>query len=148
MTKLAHKRLQVTGMALLAVLTIACGVWLSKGDDSVQFGSKIMHLERATTSAEREKGLSGRTSLPANQGMLFVFNHPDQYCFWMKDMHLNIDIIWLDKAQKVIKIQEKASPLSYPAAFCPDRDAQYVIEVPGGVTREAGVQIGQHIPLD
>ena len=44
-----------------------------------------LRLEWADVYQEREKGLMGRTSLPENAGMLFVFETPKTYCFWMKN---------------------------------------------------------------
>src|SRR5690349_12394377 len=49
----------------------------------------------AKTPEEREKGLSGRDSLAQNSGMLFVFDHPDTYTFWMKGMKFPLDMIFI-----------------------------------------------------
>src|SRR5487761_657283 len=53
-------------------------------------------VEVATTSAQQQQGLSGRASLPQNQGMLFIFKTPDRYPFWMKGMKFSLDMIFIN----------------------------------------------------
>ena len=102
-------------------------------------------MEWATTPQQREHGLSGRASLPDDHGLLFVFDKPDDACFWMKDMRFDIDIIWLDATRHVVKVQESATPASYPATFCPSQAAQYVLEVHAGLAQRSGVQVGTYL---
>src|SRR3989344_4302445 len=54
-------------------------------------------IEIGDEEAERAQGLSGRKSLAENEGMLFVFGGKDvKPAFWMKDMLMPIDIIWIN----------------------------------------------------
>lgn len=62
------------------------------------------------TDSKVVKGLSGRKSLGQDEAMLFVFQSPGIYKFWMKDMNFPLDIIWLDKDRKVIHIEHNLSP--------------------------------------
>src|SRR5258708_9701673 len=48
------------------------------------------------TDKERQVGLSERQSLSLDQGMLFTFDKPDLYLFWMKNMKFPIDIIFIN----------------------------------------------------
>lgn len=102
-------------------------------------------LEIADTPAEREQGLSDRESLSANQGMLFVFDRPAKYCFWMKDTLVPLDIIWLDTDNTVVHIQRNATPDSYPEHFCPKLSAKAVIELPAGAAKANNVVVGQQL---
>ncbi|MBN1778719.1 MAG: DUF192 domain-containing protein [Candidatus Buchananbacteria bacterium] len=49
----------------------------------------------ASSLAEKIKGLSGSTSLPVNQGMLFPYQDYKIRSFWMKNMNFPIDIVWI-----------------------------------------------------
>lgn len=89
-------------------------------------------IEIADTPAKRELGLGGRDSLEANHGMLFVFNQPDQACFWMKDMHFNLDILWFNANKQLIYQKQNLSPDTYPSSFCPPTMAGYVLEINAG----------------
>jgi uncharacterized membrane protein (UPF0127 family) len=55
------------------------------------------------------RGLGGYESLPDDRGMLFVFQQPGEYGFWMKDMVMAIDIIWISVENQVVHV-ETAQP--------------------------------------
>ncbi|MFA5932014.1 MAG: DUF192 domain-containing protein [Candidatus Paceibacterota bacterium] len=95
----------------------------------VKIAGQNIKVDLALTSEIQEKGLSGRTELKENEGMLFVFPQPGQYAFWMKDMNFPLDIIWIGEDLKVVYIQKNALPESYPESFSPGKNAKYVLEV-------------------
>ena len=64
----------------------------------------------AETPAERVRGLSGRETLPQNEGMLFLFENTDYHAFWMKNMRFPIDIIWMDDDRVIVGIAEHVLP--------------------------------------
>ncbi len=86
--------------------------------------------------------MSNREKLAENQGMLFVFDQPDYYSFWMKDMQFAIDIIWIDENKKIVDITQNAESESYPKTFQPSSPAQYVLEVNSFWTGEHGIVVG------
>jgi uncharacterized membrane protein (UPF0127 family) len=91
-------------------------------------------------------GLSGRASLAEGKGMLFVFEKPDTYGFWMKDMNFPIDMIFIGEDKKVVTVVAHASPESYkknpPEVFYPAKPVLFVLEVPAGFAKEHGVEEG------
>lgn len=91
-------------------------------------------VELADTWRKRARGLSGRATLPADQGMLFIFNRPDFYSFWMRGMKFPIDIIWIDENLRIVGVDKNVSPASFPRAFRPSAPAQYVLETAAGMT--------------
>lgn len=102
---------------------------------TIQFGPKQLDLEIADSANERKVGLSGRNQMPEYHGMLFVFDYAGKYCFWMKDMHFSIDILWLNDRKQVIDQVDSVSPGSYPELFCPKATASYVLEVNAGLSK-------------
>lgn len=115
----------------------------------IQFGSERIMLEYARTFEEKARGLSLRESLPQNRGMLFVFHEPAQWAIWMKDMQFSIDIVWISDKGRVVHIEERVSPDTFPTAFIPPENALYVLEVGAGVVEAAGVKVQDQliIPL-
>lgn len=107
----------------------------SAESNSAPTSSECLRLETVSSSKAIMKGLSGRSSLQRDQGMLFVFEKPGKYCFWMKDMNFPIDIIWINESKKVVTVKENVKPESYPDSFCPSESARYVIEVNAGRSR-------------
>jgi len=72
---------------------------------NVEIGGKQFSLEVAQTQAEREKGLMNRTSLPANKGMVFLFDGKAIQSFWMKNTLIPLQILFIDGC-KIVDEQE------------------------------------------
>jgi len=108
-----------------------------------------VQVEVETTEASREQGLSGRTSLADGHGMLFVFDSPGNYGFWMKDMNFAIDMLFIDASGKIVTIAANASPKGYhqnpPQVFYPATPVQYVLEVPAGFAAQNGITEGEQV---
>lgn len=113
----------------------------------VSLRGKTFFLEIAETQPEREKGLSGRNHVAADGGMLFVFDTPDTYCFWMKDTLVSLDMLWFDENYRLIHRAQSVQPDSYPTSFCSPRNAKYVVELPAGTTERLNVQIDDVLSL-
>lgn len=102
-----------------------------------------LRVSVADTMATQEKGLGGRLSLPQNQGMLFSFNNESTHCFWMKDMHFSLDMLWIGQNKQIESIESNVSPSSYPTTYCPNVAAKYVLEINAGEAQALGLNIGQ-----
>ena len=112
-----------------------------------EFGGVSLRIEYATTEKEREKGLSGRTSVPSDYGMLFVFPNDDYYGFWMKDMLAPVDMFWLDSDGHVVSIILDVATSTYPNVFYPSAPARYVLETAAGFARSHSVATGTPLLL-
>ncbi|MBP9771513.1 MAG: DUF192 domain-containing protein [Candidatus Pacebacteria bacterium] len=88
--------------------------------------------EIVDTPESRSRGLSGREGLADDAGMLFVFNEPGIFGFWMKDMLFSIDMAWLNEDFCIIYLARNVSPDTYPTVFAPSVPALYVIEAKAG----------------
>ena len=104
-------------------------------------------VEVADTSEARIKGLADRNMLPDDSGMLFIFDTPAQYGFWMKNMNFAIDIVWIDENLRVIGIEKRVSPKTFPKVFYPKSSAKYVLELPAGFTDKYRVDTGQFVTI-
>ena len=109
---------------------------------TIEIGNKIYTVEIARTDTERTKGLSGRNSLATDTGLVFIFDKPDKYGFWMKDMNFPIDIIWFDENWKIVHIEDNLSPQSFPKIFYPKGLSLYVFEINAGEVERAHMKIG------
>lgn len=104
-------------------------------------------FEIADSQEERVQGLSGRREVPANYGLLFVFEELGSPGFWMKDMHVSIDIIWLSEDGTILGIEEAVSPRTYPKAFYPPMPVKLVLETRAYEARAQGWEVGSRVPL-
>ena len=62
-------------------------------------------VEIADTEDTKSQGLSGRTSMAKNKGMLFIFNESSYKYFWMKGMNFPLDFVWIN-GKKIVDIKK------------------------------------------
>jgi uncharacterized protein len=74
-------------------------VVLSHGDRETTIAVEI-----ANTQSEREQGLMGRETLPADAGMVFVFPEDVRGAFWMKDTLIPLSIAFYSTDGRILKI--------------------------------------------
>jgi uncharacterized membrane protein (UPF0127 family) len=106
-------------------------------------------LEVARTEPERSRGLMYRATLPEKAGMIFLFERPGVYPFWMKNTLIPLDIFWTDTSGRIAWIAESVPPCT--ADPCPEYPpkavAQYVIETNAGFAKRHGVKVGDVVTL-
>jgi uncharacterized protein len=111
----------------------------------MQVGSKQFTLEVADREETRQFGLMRRDSMPADHGMLFVFNREAPLGFWMKNTRIPLDIIYLDGKGRVVSVKQmKPHDLNNTPS---DGPAQYAIELNKGQAEAAGVKAGMTLKL-
>lgn len=109
---------------------------------------KCFSLELAKTSAEKEKGLMFRTFLPENKGVLFVYQDSGIRSFWMKNTLIPLDIIWIDKNNKIVSIKT-----AYPCnETCPSinpwKESKYVLEINSGISEKYNFSVGDKVEIN
>jgi hypothetical protein len=105
-------------------------------------GEVSVKVDVALSGEEQARGLSGRESLGADEGLLFVFKASGFLAFWMKDMRFPIDIIWIDENLKVVDVTRNLATSTYPDSVMSSVAAKYVLEVNAGWTQKNGVTSG------
>ncbi|MDP3769472.1 MAG: alpha/beta fold hydrolase [Candidatus Sungbacteria bacterium] len=118
----------------------------------LDFSHVSVMAEIVDTPESRTKGLSGRASLGAREGMLFVLEKPDYIGIWMKQMRFPIDILWI-KNGMVVDMEEAVRPLSLGASddelivYRPDVPADLVLEVVSDFSRSHDIHIGDRVNI-
>jgi hypothetical protein len=115
----------------------------------IKINGAVIKVKIADTEEKRKKGLSGIEKLNADEGMLFVFESKDaQPSFWMKDMLIAIDLLWLNDG-KVVQIEKNILPPK-PATkdedlklYRPETAIDYVLEVNAGFCEKNSIRVGQ-----
>lgn len=112
---------------------------------SLQIKNKTFNLEVAKTPSQQMTGLMNRTSLCPNCGMIFVFGLELPQSFWMKNTHIPLDIIFLDKNGVVINIaQGQPESLDNIQSTQPSK---FVIELNADTSAKIGLKSGDIIQL-
>ncbi len=141
-----------TPVMLLALVSAACGPKTVSPEElnirtvTLPNGQKI-HAEVEIDPIDMQRGMMFRDSLARGNGMLFIHDKPGQYKYWMYQVRIPLDIIWMDASRRIVEISGDTPPCRTKASECPNYgghyDAQYVLELGGGEARHWGLQAGQ-----
>jgi len=118
---------------------------LIKRQTRVRISTTTIMTQVVSTPADRARGLSGRASLAANHGMLFLFDKADYYGFWMPDMKFNLDIVFIRDGKIVDLVENLPAPLAgqAPETYFPRAAADRVLEVNAGTVKAGNWKIGE-----
>jgi uncharacterized membrane protein (UPF0127 family) len=132
------------GRTRVLALLLLCGT-ASAADARLplRIGPHAFQVEVAASGPQRQRGLMGRTHLPADGGMLFVFEQPGRHCFWMRDTPLPLSIAFIDSAGRIAGLADM-QPRS-ESLHCPGTDVRYALEVRQGEFQRRGITTGIQI---
>ncbi len=131
---------------LTALLVLSCTrqetfVTISNGKEKIH-----VSVELAQTQEEITKGLMFRTELKKNSGMLFIFPEEAQRYFWMKNTKIPLDMIFIDKDGKIVKIQHAIPCITAECVIYPSENpAKYVLEVSGDFSQRNSIKEGNYV---
>ncbi|OGE98708.1 MAG: hypothetical protein A3J05_04585 [Candidatus Doudnabacteria bacterium RIFCSPLOWO2_02_FULL_48_13] len=111
--------------------------------------NKEIQIEIADSLAAQALGLSGRQSLCADCGMLFIYDRPKFQRFTMRDMNFPLDMIFIDKG-KIVEIREAIpNPKSggSPVIIQSANQADAVLEVNDGFVWKNKIKVGDMVVL-
>ena len=94
----------------------------------VRIGSSQLTVRVAEDEASREQGLMGVTSLPAGEGMAFVFGGPTTGSFWMKDTLIPLSIAFVGADGRIVTLREM-TPVRVRPMHDVRGDAPYVTAI-------------------
>lgn len=127
------------------------------GGGTERVAGEVFEAEVAVDSPTRYRGLSGRTEIARNGGMLFVLPKPQVFQMVMRDCPIPIDVAFLDGSGRVVAIHEMVPELPRTPDETPFRyeqrlpvygsgvPVQFALETRGGRFAELGVQPGQRL---
>jgi uncharacterized protein len=141
-------------LAPLLVLLAGCGEQTDAIDefrtrkvrlpDGVIIRAEVMQREE-----DMRRGMMFRHSLPENRGMLFIHGSPGKYAYYMYQVKIPLDIIWMDNRNTIVEISENTPPCKTNASQCPTyggtKDALVVLELAGGSARKHGIVTGARL---
>jgi len=104
----------------------------------------------ADTPEKRYTGLSKTESLPADRGMLFIYDEQGSHTYVMREMSFGIDIVYIDANGTIGRIHQAPEPpegedgedYRYPGV------GKYVLEVNYEWTTRHGVEPGDRVRIE
>lgn len=137
---------------MVIVLAVLCPNSLSNGADEslkkVCIKDVCVQAEIADSESEKTRGLMYRQSLGWAAGMLFIFDKEARYSFWMKNMQIPLDLIWIDSNKKIVDITRNALPCKEQqgcGSVMPASEVKYVLEVSAGFSDKFKIGIGDKV---
>lgn len=118
-----------------------------------EVGNAQFIVEIANDRWERERGLSGRSHLSPESGMLFVPGGGEVGAFWMKGMRFALDFIWIGEACEVVglnenvPVPENGTPDKWLPVYEPPRPAWLALEVNAGDVERFDIRVGDMVEL-
>mgnify|MGYP003127822064 CR=1 FL=1 len=108
-------------------------------DGEIRFSALI-----ADTDERRQRGLMFRESLADDEAMLFDYEVVQPASIWMRNTPISLDIIFIAEDGHIAKIVANAQPYSL-RSMASDFPILGVLEVRGGLTRDAGIEPGDMV---
>ena len=101
-------------------------------------------VEMALTPAQQETGLMFRHEVPADHGMLFVWDVPHEVPMWMKNTLVPLDMVFIGADGKVIHIAEDTVPQSL-AEISSGGPVKATLELQAGITEKLDIRVGDKV---
>jgi uncharacterized protein len=138
-------------LLIIGAIVLIAAFFLSESalpEHNIDIGGITLIVELADTRESREQGLSGRSELGEDRGLLMAFDQDGSPQIWMKDMLFPLDIIWIGSNGTVVTLKEAVEPCGDACiVFYPTRPAKYVLEVNAGFCESHGLEEGDHAVL-
>lgn len=142
----------ITAIGMLVVLVVSRSPQPCRNftEGRVRIGDTTWSVALSDTPSEYSQGLMNCDRLPPNSGMYFIFPQPTVRPFWMKNMIIPIDIIWI--AEEEIVGIEKNVPIvgddPQPPLYYSPQPYTAVLELPAGEAARFAISVGQEVILE
>ena len=148
-----QRRKKIVTFVLLVILLISVSMFLGGPKESdviiVEFpNGKTMETEVASTPEKLLFGLAFREGLPADAGMLYIFESTGLHEVQTKQFRIPVDMIWLDESHHVVHILEEVPPCPQdpcPRYGPPSEPIRYLIETEAGYIHRQGIAVGMEL---
>ena len=113
------------------------------------FKSVTINCEIAKAFKDKMKGLMNRISLPEDRGMLFSFKFRGNRLFWMKNVIIPFNIIFINRKLEIIYIHE--APVEnriFPKIYWSHGFCKYVVETNLGFCKKNNIFKGSKIEIN
>ena len=106
-------------------------------------------VEIADDMQEQARGLMFRREMPADRGMLFVYESAQPQAFWMKNCYIPLDILFFDQDAKFINGHYGVPICSNEPcpSYSANAPARYVLELNANVGRALDLKPGDPLTL-
>lgn len=134
--------LVVLGIVLLFLVLIS-----NIKSPSLKVRGKTFSLYVTKTDKDKQVGLSKYNNISNGKGMIFIFDKPGYYPFWMKGMKFPIDIIYIKDDKVVTVLKDLRAESSDSVIYYPTTPANKVLEINAGLSTQYGITSGDTVQI-
>ena len=114
--------------------------------------SVVITCELASSHEERFVGLMFREEFPVCEGMLFVYEYPHNVSFWMKNVLIPLDVIFLNGSGTVVNVEEADVEIDVLdenlGSYCGAGPVLWVVEINQGLCNLYGIDVGTNVSIE
>jgi uncharacterized protein len=107
-------------------------------------GEHVIEIEVADTSEDKALGLMYRQTVPANTGMLFPYEAPQELTMWMRNTYASLDMVFIKSDGTVHRVERNTEPLS-EKIISSGAPVTAVLELAAGEANRLGVRPGDQV---
>ena len=106
-------------------------------------GMHRIDAQVAASDAARQTGLMFRQDMPAQEGMLFVFEQPATQCFWMRNTLIPLTAAFVADDGSIVNLADM-QPLD-ESSHCSAKPVRYVLEMNQGWFKQRNLKAGTRL---
>lgn len=125
----------------IAATAAAGGPVLEPLSIETKSGTHAFEVELAVTDAQQRKGLMFRRQMPANAGMLFLYDNGSRVTMWMSNTYIPLDMLFIAADGRITHIVERTVPFS-TELIGSNGPVRAVLELNGGTASRLGIEVG------
>jgi uncharacterized membrane protein (UPF0127 family) len=129
----------------LAALFVNAAAWGQGAMPLLELSAGFHRIEAevAATDRDRQVGLMNRREMPPQRGMLFVFDHENTHCMWMRNTLLPLSVAFVDAKGVIINIADMKPQTE--DNHCAKVPARYALEMNVGWFAQRGIKPGMKL---
>lgn len=152
-----NKIIVIFGLILIIIAGVAFYQFSKNQGQQMQTNGKAtineqtFDVEVVRDAKDQQIGLTKYNAINENQGMLFIFERPDTYGFWMRNMKFPLDIIFI-RDDTVVAISKEVQPVEQeaenPPVYQPEVPADKVLEIQSGLAEKYNIKTGDKVEFE
>ena len=108
---------------------------------------KTVIAETMLQDIDQRRGMMFRDALAKDRGMLFIHPKEENVPYWMYQVRIPLDIIWMDHQRRIVEVSANTPACTAKSSRdCPNygghERARYVLELAGGGAAMYGLIVG------
>ncbi len=145
-----QKKKRIITLVLMAIFLMSASYFLIDRKDETMIivsfpNGRELETEVADTPEKLLVGLAFRDTLPANGGMLYIFESTGQNHIWTKEYRFPVDMMWIDESHHIVGLKENVAPCrenDCPKYSSSPEAVRYAIQTEAGFIKREEITIG------